>query len=179
MDRPALLALVAAVAGTFMFAGCGHLEKPGTSHHPAPLPLLVRDRLSLAREVAWTKFHSGTPVPDPAREAVVLDEFVDKATSHGVDAGYARRFFLAQLEASRAVQTELLENWGADTAARPGHPPRDLRSDLRPRLDRITAQLAASLSAGDRPSLAELTTDALREAGFSPRVVAMAVAPLR
>ena len=77
------------------------------------------------------------------------------------------------------MQTELLAAWRAGTAPRPDHPPRDLRTDLRPRLDRVTADLAASLPVGAHPPLAEQIATDLRRAGFSPAVIDLATAPLR
>ena len=77
------------------------------------------------------------------------------------------------------MQTELLGAWRAGTAPRPDHPPRDLRAYLRPRLDRVTADLAASLPVGAYPPLAKDIANDLRRAGFSPAVIALATAPLR
>lgn len=165
--------------GLFGLGACRHPGGPASAGHPASLPSLIVARLSLAREVAWAKFHSGAPLHDPAREAVVLDAFVHQAAARGVDAAYARRFCASQLEASRALQAELLAAWRAGTAPKPAHPPRDLRADLRPRLDEITATLARELPTGAPPPLAAITATELRRSAFSPAVIALATAPLR
>ena len=164
--------------GFFALAGCR--TEPGipATVYGHPLPHVIAERLALAREVAWTKFHSGAPVLDPAREDALKAVFVEQARARGLDPHRAEAFIIAQLDASRAVQTELLRRW-ANPAARPAHPPRDLASDLRPALGSLTPRLIAALEPDPRPDLAYATERLLRADGFSPAVISLATAPLR
>ena len=164
--------------GFFALAGCR--TEPGipANVYGHPLPHVIAERLALAREVAWTKFHSGAPVLDPAREDALKAVFVEQARARGLDPHRAEAFIIAQLDASRAVQTELLRRW-ANPAARPAHPPRDLASDLRPALAALTPRLIAALPPTPRQDLAAATARILELDGFSPAVVALATAPLR
>ena len=170
--------LLGLVLGFLALAGCR--TEPGV---PAvafghPLPGLIAERLALAREVAWAKFHSGAPVLDPAREDALKAAFVQQARARGIAPHRAEVFIAAQLDASRAVQTELLRLWSYP-ATRPARPPRDLASDLRPALTSLNPRLIAALPAGPRPELAAATKRVLELDGFSPAVIALATAPLR
>ncbi len=180
--RLPLLAMAGLAAG-MPLGGCSSAPRHETprraeSDHHA-LPDLLAQRLLLAREVAWSKFHSGAPVHDPEREAAILAGIVEQAAASGHDRARAERFFAAQMAASRAVQTELLAAWAAGDAPRPAHPPRDLRTEIRPRLDQLTPRLLQALPRQAEATLAEAGAAALRTAGFSAPVIALAVEPLR
>jgi chorismate mutase len=164
--------------GFLGLSGC--CTKPGIPANAFghPLPHVIAERLALAREVAWTKFHSGAPVLDPAREDALKASFVTQARAHGLAPHCAEFFITAQLDASRAVQTELLHSW-ENPVARPAKPPRDLASDLRPALAALTPRLIAALPHEPRPALAAATERILRDDGFSPTVISLATAPLR
>jgi chorismate mutase len=138
----------------------------------------MAERLLIAREVAWTKHHSGAPVLDPEREAALLTSLIAKGRARGLDVTRVEDFFTAQIAASREVQAELLFAWVSD-AARPAHAPLDLRADLRPRLDKLTPLLLESLPAAPAAELALAAERLLTAEGFSPAVIALAVAPLR
>ena len=171
-------------------AGCCHTPDATDAPPPSaafahPLPGLIAERLVLAREVAWAKFHSGAPVHDPVREAAILADLVAQGRERGLDPVRVEAFFTAQIAASREVQTELLAGWLAmsrkQAPPRPAHPPLDLRADIRPRLDALTPRLLDALvllSATPTHGLADATAATLRLDGFSPAVIALAVAPL-
>lgn len=133
----------------------------------------------MAREVAWTKFHTGAPVHDPRREAELLADLVAHASARDRDPAWVEKFFTAQLAASRAVQTESHTLWRSDPKTRPSTPPQDLRNDLRPRLDALTARLLEALPRKPESELATVAATALGNAGFSPAVIDLATAPLR
>ncbi|KAB7765891.1 chorismate mutase [Xanthomonas maliensis] len=113
---------------------------------PALDPLLDRvvERNAIGDEVALSKWDSGKPVLDQAREAAVLQSVRDQAPAHGVDADDAARFFAAQIEANKSVQYALLQRWRergrAPDTARP-----DLTA-LRARLDQLQGQLLDALA---------------------------------
>lgn len=166
--------------GLLLLALAGCRTQPGIPANAFghPLPALIAERLRLARDVAWTKFHSGAPVLDPVREDALKASFVEQARARGLDPHRAAAFITAQLDASRAVQSELLLAW-ENPAARPAHPPRDLASDLRPALTALTPRLIAALPPAPRQDLAAATSRILELDGFSPAVIALATAPLR
>lgn len=141
MRAPALNSL-ASLSLALLLASCAT---------PPPLPedsiLLVRlmgERLALAREVAWTKFHAGLPVRDPEREAAVLNSLVTKGEAAGLDAALVARFARAQIEASCLEQETWIKKWRA--SGPPAGPPPDLAS-LRTRLDRISSLMLAEWAA--------------------------------
>jgi chorismate mutase len=165
------------VGGALALAACRHRVAPPPPG-PDSLPNLITARLLLAREVAAAKLYSGAPVHDPAREAAILEDLVAQGRARGLDPVEVQTFFSAQIAASRRVQEELIAAWRAGEA-RPDHPPLDLRTELRPRLDALTPHFLEALSAARAATLAPDTAHALSAAGFSPAVIALATAPLR
>lgn len=165
--------------GLVLFAGCQTPTPATPANARVPgLPALMAERLTIAREVAWTKHHSGAPVFDPEREASLLASLIAEGRARGLDPARVEDFFTAQIAASREVQTELLFAW-ASGAPRPEHPPLDLRADIRPRLDALTPRLLEALPAAPAAALALAAESHLAAEGFSPAVVGLAVAPLR
>lgn len=162
-------------------AGPGHTSgaPPASGHRAArvqgedgrgfaALAGLSAERLELADRVAAAKLRSGTPVADPARERVVLEEAARKATARGLDPVVARRVFRDQIEASKAVQRGLLQRWRAHPEQRPTGRP-DLAGEVRPALDRITTGLIDALTEvaprrGTPGCRAALTTEAAGQA---------------
>jgi len=126
------------------------------------LASLARQRLALAPEVAWTKFSRDIPVYDPARETTSLQSAMARGAQYGVSRDVTRRFFAAQMEASRRLQWEWIHAW------RHGHPqpesaPRDLAGDLRLRFDDINTRQVRALARGAQPlTLAQLTAESER-----------------
>ncbi|MBE2180246.1 MAG: gamma subclass chorismate mutase AroQ [Chthoniobacterales bacterium] len=121
------------------------------------LASLARQRLALAPDVAWTKFSRDIPVYDPARETTVLQSAMEQGRLHGVPEETTRRFFAAEMEASRRLQWEWIHAW------RKGYPqpvgaPRDLVGDLRPRFDDIQRHQITALARGAKPlTISQLT----------------------
>ena len=111
---------------------------PGCVSPDQQLRSLVTQRLALAPEVAWNKFHSGQPVRDPVREAAILSKFHDPAT---------RRFFADQISASRSIQEKLIASWRSGSK-RPSHPPLDLAREIRPAIDAIDRRQLAAIAHG-------------------------------
>jgi chorismate mutase len=128
----------------WLAAGCHHA--PALEANETRLIELMAQRLEVSRDVAWSKFNSGAPVLDPARERVVLTALVGQATRAGVGREAAERFFAAQIAASRQVQTEWIDGW-KNGRPRPTTPPLDLANAIRPRLDAIGEQMVAALAA--------------------------------
>jgi cyclohexadienyl dehydratase len=111
----------------------------------------MRARLALMPAVAIYKWQHQLPVLDPAREAVVLDETVERAETLGIEGNSARALFALQMTLARALQERTI----ADLNERGlrGAPVRDLTRVLRPQLDRIGQELLLTL-ARVQPALA-------------------------
>src|ERR1700753_123897 len=76
-----------------------------------PLVETSARRLELAREVAFAKWDNGTAVEDPPREEHVIASAVTEGKTEGLDPAVVSRFFRAQIEANKAVQSSLLSTW--------------------------------------------------------------------
>lgn len=132
-------------------AGC---QSPGVApaaHHEADvdrLLVLIEQRLDVAPMVARAKWNSGAPIDDPARERQILDGLMQTLDAGGKfdDAGKAfmRRFFQSQFDAGKILQHALHAQWRQQ-----GLPPfaqvPDLKTDIRPLLDRLTPQMIAAV----------------------------------
>lgn len=103
----------------------------------------IVQRNAIGDAVALSKWDSGKPVLDQAREAAVLQSVRDQAPARGLDADDAARFG-AQIEANKSVQYALLHHWHergrAPDTARP-----DLTA-LRTRLDQLQGELLDALA---------------------------------
>lgn len=123
---------------------------------------LSAQRLSLAPEIAWSKYSRELPLYDAKREAAVLRDRMALGREIGVPDETTRGFFNAQMEASRRLQWEYFHRW-RDGLAVPNTPPRDLLTDLRPQIDAIDRRQLALMARGAQPpTLAQLSGMAVR-----------------
>ena len=118
---------------------------------------LSATRLDISRKVALTKWDTKQPIADPPsdpREQQVIAAATDEANRRGLPSDLAAAFFADQIEASKLIQFSLMADW-----RRAGHVPSDPRADLktelRPALDRLRSQFIEEL----------LAARSLREAG--------------
>ncbi|PPG98216.1 gamma subclass chorismate mutase AroQ [Rathayibacter rathayi] len=154
----AVLVTVSVGAGVAIAGSAeGHsvTEETGALHDTGAL---IVQRIDLADPVAGSKWLSGAPIDDAQREAVVVDEAVQRATEQGVDTELVRRVFRAQIEASKVVQRGLMEQWKQHPDEAPTSAPE--LGAVRTRLDEIGGSLvnilgqAASIAASPEcPSL--------------------------
>lgn len=89
---------------------------------PDPLFALVdaaAQRLQTADAVAASKWTTGGPIEDPAREQQVIDAVTAAAERHGVDEGYVSRAFRNQIDATVAIQYGRFSQWKLDPATAP------------------------------------------------------------
>ena len=130
------------------------------------LASLAEQRLELAPQVAWTKYSRDIPVYDAARETSALQSAMAQGQQRGVAPETTRRFFAAEMEASRRIQWEWIHAWRKGRAE-PFGTVRDLHGDLRPRMDAIGAEQIDALARGAQP----LTIDQLSVLGarFLPK----------
>jgi chorismate mutase len=109
-----------------------------------PLVETSARRLNLAQEVAFAKWDNGTAVEDPLREEHVIASAVSEGKTEGLDPAVVSRFFGAQIEANKVVQSSLLSTWHRAGKA-PDHQTKDLATTIRPQLDEIQKQLIEEL----------------------------------
>lgn len=126
------------------------LATAGCAGPDGELASLARQRLALAPEIAWYKHSNNLPVYDPVRENTLLETVIAEGRAAGLDRETVRRFFSAEMEASRRIQWAWIEGWRKGRLP-PGTHPRDLPSDLRPRIDHINQHQIDALSRGARP----------------------------
>ena len=106
---------------------------------------LVIQRLRVSDDVAASKFGTGSPIDDPAREQQVLEQVRSQAGDLGLDLVSATAFFQDQITASKVVQKGLFARWAAHPEEAPTTRP-DL-GQIRTRLDQLTADLLRELKA--------------------------------
>jgi chorismate mutase len=106
---------------------------------------LIGQRLAYMDDVARNKWNSGAPIEDLPREQEIIDTLGQQAAGYGVDAGIARDFFRAQIEASKIIQRTRFAQWRVQKQPPFKNPP-DLRDTIRPALDALTPQLMRSLA---------------------------------
>ncbi|MBL9212035.1 MAG: gamma subclass chorismate mutase AroQ [Opitutaceae bacterium] len=110
-----------------------------------PLGELMAERLALMPDVARYKWNTRTPVEDPVRETQIIAALQREAEVLGVPAGWAERFFRAQIEAAKVVQRELFAQWTEAGQGALADAP-DLAAVTRPRLDALTARMLRELA---------------------------------
>lgn len=104
---------------------------------------LMQQRLAVMPSVAAWKYANDVPVTDARREQQVLDATVAQAQRFGIDGAAARELFSLQIRMARDVQEHFIATW----QARGGNdePVRDLKTELRPELDRLGSELLSAI----------------------------------
>ncbi|WP_085579903.1 MULTISPECIES: chorismate mutase [unclassified Pseudomonas] len=105
-----------------------------------PLLATLNERLNIGDLVALTKWDSGKPIQDSAREAQVIANARTLAAEQKLDPEDVAQLIAAQMEANKLVQYGLLSQWQAAGAA-PDTPRPDLGKQIRPRLDELQTRL--------------------------------------
>lgn len=119
---------------------------------------LASDRLALAPDVAWYKHSHDLPVYDAQRETAQLQTVMAEGAAAGVSPETTRRFFAAEMEASRRIQWEWIQAWRKNITPLPDGMPPDLAADLRPHIDEINKRQIDALSRGAQtPTINQLS----------------------
>ena len=131
------------------------------------LASLAEQRLCMSRDIAWAKHSADLPVYDPQRETAILHTMMAAGQQQGLAPDTVRRFFAAEMEASRRIQWAWIEAWRKELAAPPERPAVDLGAYLRPQLDEINQRQIRAMARGASP----LSVDQLSEIGarFLPK----------
>ncbi|KAB0496308.1 chorismate mutase [Pseudomonas vancouverensis] len=111
-----------------------------------PLLSTMDQRLYLSELVALTKWDSGKPIQDNAREAQVVANAKVEAAKRKLDPDDVADLMSAQIEASKLVQYGRLAQWQAAHRA-PDTPRPDLNKEIRPKLDKLQDQLLKQYAA--------------------------------
>jgi chorismate mutase len=136
-------ARIVMIAVMAMISVCDGSAQPAVDQLQ-PLVETSARRLNLAQDVAFAKWENGTAVEDPPREEHVIASAVTEGKTEGLDPAVVSRFFRAQIEANKVVQSSLLSTWHKAGKA-PEHQTKDLTTTIRPQLDEIQKQLIEEL----------------------------------
>lgn len=112
----------------------------------APLLQTISERLTIANQVALTKWDSHKPVEDSLREQQVIANAQQQAQTYQIKPEEIGPFVAAQIEANKLVQYALLAKWQsagkAPVIARP-----DLVTQIRPVMDKLQIKLLQQYAA--------------------------------
>lgn len=106
----------------------------------------VSDRLSIADQVALSKWDSGKPIQDSPREAQVIAAATQLASTYKLEPQDVSQLLAAQIEANKLVQYALLAKW-REAGDAPDSPRPDLVGQIRPQLDLLQRRLLADYAA--------------------------------
>lgn len=141
LTRRAMLGVLAALS----LAGTGRAVA-GDADRITTLTSLVHERLLLMVEVSRSKWNTGTPVEDVARERQLFEAVARMAPDFGLDPTLASTFFRAQIEAAKLVESALIARWTAEHAGPFADAP-DQKAVIRPKIDRLTGELLKTFGA--------------------------------
>ncbi len=139
------LRLILLIASLTSLNACAGTETPAPDAL-TPLLATIAERLSVADQVALTKWDSGKPIQDSPREAQVIGAAAKLAPTYKLDSGDVSQFLAAQIEANKLVQYALLAKWTAAGSA-PATARPDLIGQIRPQLDQLQTRLLQNYAA--------------------------------
>ncbi|RAG83714.1 chorismate mutase [Streptacidiphilus pinicola] len=108
---------------------------------------LSAQRVEVADQVAAAKYGTGSPIDDPAREAIVIADAEQQATALGIDPAPVAKIFRDQIEANKVVQRALYAEWDADPSLIPTTKPS--LATIRVELNTIGAELVQAIAAAE------------------------------
>ena len=130
------------LAFTLLFACATASAAPTTLD---PLLNSIAERLTIAEQVALSKWDSHKAVEDRPREQAVIASVKTQAADYNVTPEAAEQFFSAQIEANKLVQYARLSEWQFKGKA-PDTPRPDLVGKIRPQLDQLQKRLLQQLA---------------------------------
>lgn len=136
LSRPVLAALLASM----MLAGWALAPTGPVTPAERQILTLMRDRLAVMPAVARWKWNHQAPITDPIRERELLTRLRAQAQEQGLDPDFVERFFSAQFDAAKQIQEAEFQRWQAVKLGPFATVP-DLRTEIRPEIDRINAAL--------------------------------------
>jgi chorismate mutase len=167
--------LLTLILPTLLLSACA-VPARGPQHDADKLANLMVERLEWMDEVAAIKQARSLPVSDPARETELLKAMQQRGANAGIPAAPTRAFFTGQFAAAKQLQIDWLQQHPKPAQRRLP----DLKTTVRPALDRISADMISHLfrlrtSGSDAASTISMARQKLLRAGFSERVIAPAL----
>jgi chorismate mutase-like protein len=104
------------------------------------LAALIDERLAVVTEVARSKWNTHAAIEDPVRERALLQSLRERARQLNIPAEQVDRFFRAQIEAAKQLQTELFAQWRKQKRGQFAGVA-DLATEMRPEIDWITSRM--------------------------------------
>jgi chorismate mutase len=123
------------------------VQAPARADDTNPLLELVdaaTQRLQTADPVAASKWKTAGSIEDPQRVDQVLAAVSTAANRKGVDAGYVRRIFTDQIDATEAIEYTRFAQWKLDPGSAPSVAP-DLSSS-RTIIDRLNSEMVKQIA---------------------------------
>ncbi|MDT5210309.1 MAG: chorismate mutase [Mycobacterium sp.] len=123
------------------------MQAPARADDTNPLLELVdaaTQRLQTADPVAASKWKTAGSIEDPQRVDQVLAAVSTAANRKGVDAGYVRRIFTDQIDATEAIEYTRFAQWKLDPGSAPSVAP-DLSSS-RTIIDRLNSEMVEQIA---------------------------------
>ena len=106
---------------------------------------LIQQRLLIAHDVARWKWNHKRPIEDLKREQELLLRVRQQAKTHSLEPDTVARFFQAQIEAGKLIQTVDFQNWQKQGIKSFPNVP-DLNQTLRPELDKLNTEFVFALT---------------------------------
>ena len=166
----------------FSLIGCQPVAPVSAPAQAAADHLLrkMNERLGLMERVAAYKLANAKPIADPEREAALLADVEEKAAAHQLPEKYAGAFFIAQIDAAKVLQENLLGRWKRENVQ-----PKEAvdLAELRKRIDALNEELLAALVEyrkypNDREWVRRKAMELLSGDGVNDHVRNVAIEPL-
>jgi chorismate mutase len=119
------------------------VDSPRSISGLGPLTDSAITRLLVSDQVAASKFGTGQPIDDPAREQQELALVKQQALNLGIDPTSTVQFFQDQITASKIVQRGLFQLWTEHPDLAPTTRPS--LATIRQELDQLTTQILGQL----------------------------------
>ncbi|AJI94910.1 putative chorismate mutase [Yersinia ruckeri] len=127
-----------------VFLGCCMTMLTASAAEPNGVFSLIDQRLSYMKDVAGYKAAHRLPIEDLAQEEQVLKQVMAEAEKKGIDPQSIKPFFIASINAAKAIQYRYLADWLSNPAT--GWEPRSL-DKIRPEIASLSQQLIAEIYA--------------------------------
>ena len=105
---------------------------------------LINERLSYMPDVARYKYERQLPVEDLSREQQILNSIAPDAGAVGLAPNSVKPFFQAQFDAAKRIQANVMLELEAEK--RQAGEYRDLKTEVRPALDRLGKEILERLA---------------------------------
>lgn len=105
----------------------------------------VVDVLSTSTELAWAKYQEMKDVDNPQADAEAMEAFVTTATARGVPAAVANDMAAGLASAARDIEVQLIMEWNTAVEPLPSSPPKNIKTELTPRMRDAEQAVAAAM----------------------------------